>query len=76
MEDPFDKEVIERIRLRNAEGDTAKNRYRNIDQIESILKKFDSRVRRFFRLPTYLFLGAKAASGTYKKNGRRMVYNH
>jgi hypothetical protein len=42
------KEVITRIRTRNAEGDTAKNRYRNIGEIESILKKVNSRVRSFF----------------------------
>ena len=48
LEDPFDKEVITRIRTRNAEGNTTTNRYRNIDEIESIQKKVNGRVRRFF----------------------------
>jgi hypothetical protein len=66
-EDAFDQEVITKIRSRNAEGDTTANRYRNIDDIESVLKSVEGRLRRFFRVPLYIFSGCDAGSGTYRK---------
>ena len=54
-EDAFDQEVITKIRSRNAEGDTTANRYHNIDDIESILKSVEGRLRRF-RVPLYIFV--------------------
>jgi hypothetical protein len=64
--DREDAEIIQQLKNKHA-ADPNRSRYFNIEEIPPIRRKIKGRVRRLFKLATYIFRGNIAGSGTYAK---------